>query len=160
MRSTEYEIRTAGGFDIIGIDCITSNADDKAADDINALWQRFFNDAIGDQIPNREGNNIYALYTDYEGDHTKPYRFMLGCKVSESDNLPANLVQHFIPETRYGVFTAMGEQPKALIQTWENIWEMEALPRAFTTDFEVYGPKFFEPPLHEIKVHIALNNVQ
>lgn len=160
MRSIEYSIKQAGGFNIIGIDCRTTNENDQAVDDINALWQRFFEDAIGDKIPDRIGDAIYAVYTGYEGDHTKPYRFMLGCQVQQNTKAPADMVQHFIPESRYGVFASIGEQPASLVKTWQGIWDMESLPRAFTTDFEVYGPRFFEPNLHEVLIHIALENIQ
>lgn len=160
MKSTEYQIKNAGGIDIIGIDVVTSNADDKAADDINALWQRFFEDTIGNKIPNRIGDAIYAVYTDYEGDHTKPYRFILGLNVSALDDIPKGMVGHSIPAGRYGQFSSIGEQPRSLINTWESIWEMETLPRAFTSDYEVYGQRFFEPGLHEVLIHIALENIQ
>ena len=160
MKSTEYDIKTAGGFDIIGIDIKTTNENDQAADDINALWQRFFENAVGDKIPHKTGNAIYAVYTDYEGDHTKPYRFIIGCKVQHCDDIPEGMVAHHVPESRYGVFTSIGEQPKSLIKTWESIWDLDSLPRAFTSDFEVYGPRFFEPGLHEVLVHIALENMQ
>lgn len=160
MKSQEYTIKQAGGFDIVGIDTKTTNENDQAVEDINALWQRFFNEAIGDQIPTRTGNSIYAVYSDYEGDHTKPYRFMIGCKVAHLDDIPDNMVTRRIPESRMAIFPSIGEQPTSLIKTWEHIWDMESLPRSYTTDFEVYGPRFFEPNLHEVLIHIALENIQ
>lgn len=159
-RSTEYAIKTAGGFTLVGIDCTTCNKDGKAAEDINALWLRFFEDAIGDKIPGRTGDSIYAAYTDYQGDHTQPYRVIIGCEVQHNSPPPGGLVQHFIPPSRYAVFPSIGEQPASLIRTWERIWDMSALPRSFKTDYELYGPRFFEPGLHEIMVHIALENMQ
>ena len=48
-----------------------------------------------------------------------------------------------------------GDQPKALIETWEAIWSSD-LDREFKTDFEVYGPRFFEDGLHEVLVHIGI----
>ncbi|MEM6781188.1 MAG: GyrI-like domain-containing protein [Pseudomonadota bacterium] len=160
MQSLEYNIKEAEGFDIVGIDIKTTNENDQAVEDINALWQRFFTEAIGDKIPNRTGQSIYAVYTDYEGDHTKPYRFMIGCKVEHADDIPDNMVSHHVPGGRVGLFSSIGEQPASLIKTWQHIWDMETLPRAFTTDYEVYGPKFFEPNLHEVQIFIALENVQ
>ncbi len=160
MKSQEYTIKQVEGFDIVGIDVTTTNENGQAADDINALWQRFFTEAIGDQIPNRTGEAIYAVYTDYEGDHTKPYRVIIGCKVSTADDIPDNLVAHHVPQSRVGVFSAIGEQPASLIRTWEHIWDMESLPRAFTSDYELYGPRFFEPNLHEVLIHIAFENLQ
>jgi predicted transcriptional regulator YdeE len=159
-RSTEYVIKSAGGLDIVGIDCVTSNAEGKAADDINALWLRFFEEAIGDKIPGRTGDSIYAAYTGYQGDHTLPFRVVIGCEAQQNTGTPPGMVRHFIPQQRYGFFQSIGEQPTSLIRTWERIWDMPALPRSFTTDFEVYGPRFFEPGLHEVMVHIALENIQ
>lgn len=55
----------------------------------------------------------------------------------------------------YALLSAAGEQPKALIETWEAIWSSD-LEREFKTDFEVYGPRFFEDGLHEVLVHIGI----
>ena len=45
-KKTIYEKINHDSFMIIGIDVTTSNQDDRAVDDINALWQRFAEESI------------------------------------------------------------------------------------------------------------------
>ena len=53
---------------------------------------RFFKENISSKIPNKINGDILALYTDYEGDYTKPYSWILGCEVSSLEQVPEGLV--------------------------------------------------------------------
>jgi len=64
---------------IVGLSVRTSNAPGKADKDIPKLWDKFMAENITTQIPNKTDETIYAIYTDYEGDHTKPYT-TVNCK--------------------------------------------------------------------------------
>ncbi len=145
-----------GGFDIIGIGSKITNEEGRAANAINTLWQGFYNDNIIDRIPDKQGAEVYAVYSDYEGDHTKPYRVTIGCRVPDSTDIPVGLVKTHIKKAEYRIFPTQGEQPKALVKGWTEIWESN-LPRVFGTDFEVYGPKFFEPNVHEVLIYIGMH---
>ncbi len=156
MSQSRPEPQQISGFYVVGISTKTSNENDQAADDINALWQRFFEENTLHKIAGRTENVIYAVYSDYEGDHTKPYRVTLGCKVEGSpDDLPDGLHKIHVPTANYTIFSAAGEQPKALIQTWQSIWKMP-LDRTYTADLEIYGPRFFEEGLHEVLVCVGV----
>ena len=145
-----------GGFTVAGITVTTCNEDDKAAEDINALWQRFFEEAVGEAIPHKDGEAIYAVYHDYEGDHTKPYKLTIGCRVAKDDfALPEGIDSIFVPQANYQIFSATGEQPKALLETWGAIWKSD-IKRTYACDLEIYGPRFFEEGLHEILVCIGV----
>ncbi|MFA5592894.1 MAG: GyrI-like domain-containing protein [Micavibrio sp.] len=145
-----------GGFSIVGISTLTCNENGKAADDINALWQRFFEEAVGDSIPHKDGQAIYAVYSDYEGDHTKPYRVTIGCKtLPVAADLREGLHKIHIPAADYMIFAARGEQPKSLLQTWETIWKSD-IKRSYGCDLEIYGQRFFEEGLHEILVCVGV----
>lgn len=191
-----YEVKAGlaevESFDVIGISTITDNV--NGADDINALWERFFKESVGQYVPNKIDDTIYAVYSDYQGDHEAPYRLTIGYRVSEppatNDNaklqplaaatasdsttppapttppdaaipmqppslLPSEL--HYVKciGGEYAVMSAAGEQPKALIETWTAIWSSD-LGRAFKTDFEIYGPRFFEDGVNEVLVHIGM----
>ena len=61
-----------------------------------------------------------------------------------------------IEDGAYAMMSATGTQPQALLETWEAIWSGD-LDRRFKTDFEVYGPRFFEEGVHEVLVHVGLN---
>lgn len=153
-----YEQIDHEGFHIVGIDVVTSNQNDRAVDDINGLWQRFMAESVIENIPDIVNPEyIYAVYTDYEGDHTDPYRLIIGCKVTTKENRPENMVSHTVPAGSYALFRARGEQPRSIVQTWETIWSSD-LKRSFGSDFEVYGPRFYEPGLHEALIHISLDD--
>lgn len=135
---------------------MTTNENNRASLDINELWQRFYNESVIDRIPGKLGAEVYAVYSDYEGDHTKPYRLTIGCRVADPAKAAhAGLERTHVPAGSYQSFHARGEQPKALIDTWHKIWKLP-IARSFTADYEIYGPRFFEPGLHEVAVHIGV----
>ena len=55
---------------IIGITVRTTNQDQKAAQDIPVLWDKFMWQGLAEKIPNRENEAVYCVYTDYEKDYT------------------------------------------------------------------------------------------
>ena len=152
-----YEVKAGladvESFDVVGISIITDNQ--KGTDDINALWERFFKESIGQSISSKTDDVIYAVYSDYEGDHEAPYRLTIGYRVS-NDNTPEAMHRVSVKPQEYAVMSAAGEQPNALIETWKAIWSSQDLPRSYITDFEVYGPRFFEDGVNEVLVHIGI----
>lgn len=152
---TAYEVKAGlaevEGFDVAGISAITAN--ETAAEDINALWERFFKEQIGQKLRHKTDDVIYAVYSDYEGDHTKPFRVTLGYRSTGPES--ADLHQITVQPQEYAILSAAGEQPKALMETWSAIWASD-LDRSFKTDFEAYGPRFFQDGLHEILVHVGV----
>lgn len=99
--------------------------------------------------------SVLALYTDYAGDYTQDYSWILGCVVSSLDDVPEGLIGKVIPEANYAVFTTKGEFPQGLIAAWQAVWKTD-LPRAYTSDFEFYRPEFDPQKNPEVKVYIAL----
>ncbi len=168
-----YEVRAGlaevEAFDIVGVSIITDNT--RAADDINALWERFFKESIGHKVQHKTDDVIYAVYSDYEGDHEKPYRLTIGYRINPRPNPPPqrgreeasqeaegggdNFHTVTIASGEYAMMSAAGQQPKALIETWQAIWSSD-LDRAYKTDFEVYGPRFFEDGINEVLIHIGI----
>lgn len=158
--SQQNAAQNIGGFTVVGITTRTTNKDGKATEDINALWQRFFEDAVGEAIPAKDGEAIYAIYHSYDGDHDAPYSLTIGCRVKTDDfALVEGLDNAFVESGDYMVYAAQGDQPKALIETWQSIWKTD-LKRAFRTDVEIYGPRFFEEGLHEVLVCVGINDNQ
>jgi predicted transcriptional regulator YdeE len=117
--------------------------------------EKFFRENIPAKIPNKINGNILALYTDYEGDYTKPYSWILGCEVSSLDKIPEGLVGKVIPESKYAVFTTQGAFPQGLIAAWQAIWKSN-LHRSYTSDFEVYRSDFDPQKNPEVKIYIAI----
>lgn len=157
-----YEVKAGlehiAPFYVVGVSArITSN--ETASEEINALWQSFFEQQIAHGLPQRENDVMYAVYSDYEGDHTKPYRLTIGYRM-KSDWSPLGkdfgaLMSVQIKDGDYAMMGAIGEQPKALIETWQAVWQSD-LNRCFYTDFEVYGARFFEEGVHEVLVAIGV----
>ena len=132
-------------FQIIGISVRTTNENGKAKKDIGELWAKFMSENISDQIPNIEDKTIYAVYTDYEGDHTKPYTTILGYKVPNLNEIPKGMVGKKIESTSYIKFTAKGDlTDNAVIDVWNSIWTMN-IDRTYKSDFETYGEKAINP---------------
>jgi predicted transcriptional regulator YdeE len=150
----DYHIVKKPSMIIVGIKCRTSNAPDAAAHDIPKLWEKFYKDNVIEKIPNKANGEIFALYCDYEGDHTQPYTVVIGCVTSKADKVPEGMIAKEIPSSSYALFRAIGEHPKALIKTWEKIWDTD-LERTYSGDFEVYGEKFSESP-QEVEVYVAI----
>lgn len=145
-------------FKVIGITVRTSNQDGQGLQDIGALWERFINEGIFDQIPNKiGGEEVYSVYTDYEGDHTQPYTTLLGCKVSTLDQIPEGMAGKAFEGGQYQLFTAQGNLTQGVVgQEWNKIWGMD-LPRAYTADFEIYGEKARNPENAEVDILIAVD---
>ncbi len=155
--SQKYEVKAGleklDGFSVVGLSIITDN--EKASEEINALWEEFFKQNIGQEVENRIDDVIYAVYSDYEGDHTKPYRLTIGYKIEGATQIKGHLHHVKVQTADYAMMNAAGKQPEALIDTWQAIWQSD-LDRKFETDFEVYGKRFFEEGVHEILVCIGV----
>lgn len=153
---SQYEVKAGlaevDGFDVVGVSVVTDNK--SGTDDINALWERFFKESVGQFVPNKVDDIIYAVYSDYEGDHEAPYRLTIGYRVN-GDETPDTMHRVSVKAAEYAVMSAAGKQPDALIETWRAIWSSD-LERRFGTDFEVYGPRFFEDGVNEVLVHIGI----
>lgn len=144
-------------FKLIGLSIRTSNENGRAAKEIAELWGKFLSENIIEKIPNKIDSTIYSLYTEYEGDHTQPYTAILGCKVSELEDVPTNMVGKSFEGGNYIKTTAKGNLMQGLvINKWSEIWKM-GLDRAFTADFEVFGEKAQNPNNAEIDFLIAVN---
>ncbi|PZQ48620.1 MAG: hypothetical protein DI551_01225 [Micavibrio aeruginosavorus] len=153
------ETQEISGFTVVGLTIRTTNKDGKAAEDINALWQRFFEEAVGEAIPAKDGQAIYSVYHSYEGGADAPYSLTIGCRIKPGADiaLVEGLTSVFVEGGDYMIFAAQGEQPKALVETWQAVWKSD-LKRAFRTDVEIYGSRFFEAGLHEILVCVGVKN--
>jgi predicted transcriptional regulator YdeE len=146
-------------FDIIGISVKTDNSDPvKLTNDMQGLWNKFLSENIMDKIPNKVDHNIYCIYTDYEGDYTKPYRAILGCRVSSLAVIPDGLSDKSIQGGSYNKFIAKGNILHGMIfEKWKQIWGLD-IARSYTTDFEVYGEKSRNPEDAEVEIFIGIKS--
>ena len=131
----DYKIVSSDEINVIGIQTRTNNSD--ARKDIPELWQEFYKDNLPARIPDRIDNDVIAVYTDYEGDHTKPYTLIIGCKVVSIYDVPEGMVSKKIPSAKYAVFEVAGESPQNIINVWQYVWTSD-LKRSYESDFELY----------------------
>ena len=143
-------------FDIIGIAVRTTNENGQAGQDIPALWNKFMSEGIAAKIPNKIDDSIYCIYTEYEKDHTKPYTTILGCKVENLNNIPADMIGKSFGEATYNQYLAKGNLSEGVVfEAWTKIWNSD-LDRTFTADFEVYGAKAQNPTEAEVEIFIGV----
>ncbi len=131
-------------FSIIGISVRTDNSDhNKLTNDMQALWGKFISENISEKIPGKIDNSIYCVYTDYDGDYTKPYLALLGCRVDNLDVVPTGLIGRKIDAAAYKKFVAKGNILHGVVfKQWQDIWNLDKdIPRAYIADLEVYGEK-------------------
>jgi predicted transcriptional regulator YdeE len=76
---------------VIGIWIRTTNQEQQAMSDIQVLWGRFIAEQIPSKIPNKVNDTVYSIYTEYEGDYTKPYTTILACEVSSLEEIPEGM---------------------------------------------------------------------
>lgn len=143
-------------FKIIGIWVRTTNEEGQGSRDIAALWGRLMDENLLTAIPNKVAEEVYSLYTDYEGDHTMPYTAILGCKVANLDRVPEGMVGKCLEGGTYAQITAKGDLTQGMIvNEWSKIFEM-GLERAFTADFELFGEKAQNPLDAEVDFFVAV----
>lgn len=130
------------GFKLIGLALgkKTTNDGGQSNADCGSLWQKFEAEKIRDQIPDKSDDEIYALYFDYEGDHTKPFSYFIGCKVKDSTRTPEGMVGVIIPKQNYIKVIARGELPYCIADSWKEIWNSN-IDRAYGYDFEIYDER-------------------
>ncbi len=143
-------------FYVVGISIRTTNENGQAMQDIPKLWQKFMSENLMEKITNRLEDSTYAVYTDYESDHTKPYTMILGYKVSDIENVPFGFIGKKIEVANYQKFEAKGDLTKdAVVNEWMKIWNSD-IDRVYSSDFEVYGEKAQDPTNGEAEIFIVV----
>ena len=154
-----YKNETQGKKFVIGVAIKTSNESGRFQTEVPLLWEKFYRENTADKIPHRKNKDLLAVYTDYEGDYTQPFTYIIGCEVTDLKSIPQGMVGVEIPSSSYAVFSTEGPFPQSMGQTWQAIWN-SPLKRSYTTDFEVYGPDFNPQnnPHVQINIAVKLNN--
>ena len=145
-------------FNLIGISIRTTNENGQSSKEIAELWQKFMSENIVSKIPNKIGNDVYSLYTEYESDCIKPYTTILGCKVENLDNVPNGMVGSSFKGGNYIKTSAKGDLMQGMIVNhWTKIFEMD-LERVYSADFEVFGEKAQNPSDAEVDFYVSVKD--
>ena len=152
------ELVSKESFQLIGIALKkkTFNANGQSAVDCGNLWQEFETRNISSQISNGSEREIYAVYYDYDGDHTKPFSYFIGCRVSNNMETPEGLEMLTIPESDYQEIVAKGKMPDCVASSWRQIWYSD-IPRAYQYDFEVYDSRSVDWQNAEVDIFLSVN---
>lgn len=142
-------------FKIIGISTQTTNENGQSIQDVEALWNRFWNENIAAQVPNKVNEDIYAVYADYESDYMR-YKLIIGFPVSSLDDIPNDFVGREILVGNSEKFTSKGKMPEAILKTWSEIWTNKKLKRAYRADVTVHGKKYFDGKNAEVETFISI----
>ena len=119
----------------------TTNENGQAGIDCGNLWQKFEEGDYANKIPDKLSDEIVAVYYQYEGDHTNPYSYFIGCKVTTETEVPEGMESLMIPGGHYQQITAKGKIPDCIIDVWKEIWNSTDTNRAYQADFEVYDER-------------------
>jgi predicted transcriptional regulator YdeE len=133
----------------------TTNANGQSYIDCGNLWQQFLNDNYADKIPGKLSEEILAVYHQYEGDHTQPFSYFIGCKVKDGAEVPPGLQRLIIPAATYEKITSKGQMPDCIAASWRNIWK-SGIPRAYETDFEVYDERSSDWSNAEVDIFLSI----
>lgn len=131
----------------------TSNEDGRSGIDCGNLWQKFESEKFAERIPN-SGNEVYAVYFDYENGHTGEFSYFLGCKAGDNTEIPEGMKSLVIPENSYFKVTARGTMPDCIANSWKDVWNSN-LDRAYKYDFEVYDQRSTDWNNAEVDIFIS-----
>lgn len=98
----------------------TSNNDSNV---FSMEWEKF--------LKNKVEGDIYAVYSNYQSDHTGSFDFMIGTEVMDGTSSVT------IPEGEYYVWEVESNDLSGVGKAWYDIWKSD-LPRTYDHDFELY----------------------
>lgn len=132
--------KTIGGISVRTNNKTESNPK-KAA--LPGLWNRFFEEDILDQIPDKIPNSpIYGVYSDYESDVKGAYTVTAGVEAFGPKIEQNGFTLSKIESGEYLLFKGHGPMPEIVANTWREVWNFfgknKEFKRRYKTDFELY----------------------
>jgi predicted transcriptional regulator YdeE len=134
-------------FSVIGLTAKTSNQAEMSGSGgrLGPLWRNFMAETDLNLPGDPDRSTIFCVYTDYEGDENGAYKVILGRSVTDPKaEVPHGLERIDIDGAQYFVFHALDRNPESVREAWSRVHEYfrdnPTQQRAFTTDFDRYGP--------------------
>jgi predicted transcriptional regulator YdeE len=118
----------------------TTNENRQSAIDCGSHWQKFEAGKYAERIPNKINDEIFAVYQDYESDHTGPYSYFIGCIVDDNTVVPEGMDGLVLPKSEYVRIIAKGIMPDCVANAWRDIWAGN-LERTYRADFEIFDER-------------------
>jgi predicted transcriptional regulator YdeE len=133
----------------------TTNLNGQSASDCGNLWQEFETNSCAARITGKTGDEVFAVYHAYEGDHTMPFSYFIGCRVPLDTKAQEGFDVLTLPKGSYKKWPARGKMPDCIAEAWMQIWAAD-IPRAYHTDFEVYDQRSKDWSNAEVDIFISL----
>ena len=155
----EPKIISKKAFTVIGIELITTTREGKNFMEIPQFWQQVLRKKQIENIPNKkQPNTVLGLCMDFRDDGT--FSYIIGSEVTNSDNVPADMVSKEIPDANYAVFTARGKIPESIQSTTKSIYQ-EWLPNskyqhANSPEFELYDERSNDMMNAEVDIYVPI----
>jgi predicted transcriptional regulator YdeE len=149
-------------FYLIGLETRTDNkAEMTGQGEIPKMWQRIFQEGVQSKISHIIGPEMYAVYSNYESNEHGKYDFFVGYRAKDLSSVPAGLVSKKILSGNYKKLqTNKGPVYQVVGELWMKIWQMTPQdlggPRAFRTDYEVYGAEAADPNQAVVDVYLGV----
>ena len=134
----------------------TTNENGQSAIDCGSHWQKFEAGKYAERIPNKINDEIFSVYYEYEGDHTAPYSYFIGCKVDRNTVVPTGMDSLIIPKAEYVKIIAQGIMPNCVANAWRDIWDGN-LERTYRADFEIYDERSKDWNAAEVEIYVGVN---
>ena len=135
----------------------TTNKNGQSNIDCGKLWQEFEAKNIAYKIHEKLSDEVFAVYHNYEGDHTQPFSYFIGCKVPKDTKIPDGMQALTIPAGRFDKRTAKGKMPDCIAEAWKEIWNSD-LKRAYQADFEVYDERSKDWNDGEVDIYLSIKS--
>ena len=148
-------------FTVVGLEGRTTNANEMSSGGIiPKLWERLMKEGLLATIPDRAGDEIIALYTDYQSDKDGAYTYTLGARVSRAGTLPEGMKVRTVPAGDYASFSVHGKLANdAVVGLWRQVWQLESdhrIARAYQSDYEVHH--LAEDGERAVELYIGVKN--
>jgi len=149
-------------FYVAGWQVRTNNADEASGKSkIGPLWQRFMQQNLAAQIPNRVDGALIVVYSNYASDEKGEYDYLIGARVRSVENLPNGVTWRKVEPGAYAVIlTDKGQMPGVLRAAWARIWKLSPAElggkRAFITDYEIYDDRSANPQSAQVEIRVGL----
>jgi predicted transcriptional regulator YdeE len=126
---------------VVGIQTRTTFHEQRHFEDLKNLWAEFLSNNLMHKIPHRQGNQIIAIYTDYENEDRGEYTAILGAPVDKIEDAPAPFTAVIIPAGYYQTFVIESIDALAVKKAWQAVWDRprDKLNRNFLVDFDLYA---------------------
>jgi predicted transcriptional regulator YdeE len=134
----------------------TTNENGQSAIDCGSHWQKFEAGKYADRIPNKTSDEVFAVYHVYDGDHTAPYSYFIGCKVDSNAVAPVGMNSLIIPKADYVKIIVKGIMPDCVANAWRDIWAGN-LERTYRADFEIYDEGSKDWNAAEVGIYVGVN---